>query len=67
MLRPDSLACDAFGREAVTSVLADFFDRGSAPVQVVGALFVYEHYHQHLADFLSAAKATGTNDEVRAC
>mgnify|MGYP003331636497 CR=1 FL=1 len=67
MLRPDSLACDVFGREAVTSVLTDFFDRGSAPVQVVGALFVYERYHQRLAGYLSAARATGANDEVRAC
>jgi hypothetical protein len=34
------------GRARVESTLRDFFDRGAGPVQVVGALYVFEHYHR---------------------
>jgi hypothetical protein len=33
-----------------------FFDSGAAPVQVVGALYVFERYHQTLAAFLADAR-----------
>ena len=58
ILRNGSLSCDIFGRARVESTLRDFFEHASGPVQVVGALYVFEHYHQSLARSLSAARAT---------
>jgi asparagine synthase (glutamine-hydrolysing) len=57
ILRNGSLACDIFGRHRVESTVRDFFDRGAGPVQVIGALYVFEHYHQSLARSLSRARA----------
>ena len=57
ILRNDSISCDIFGRPRVESTLRDFFDRGAGPVQVIGALYVFEHYHQSLAHALRHAKA----------
>jgi len=57
ILRNGSLTCDIFGRARVASTLRDFFDRGAGPVQVIGALYVFEHYHQVLANSLLRAKA----------
>jgi asparagine synthetase B (glutamine-hydrolysing) len=57
ILRNGSISCDIFGRPRVESTLRDFFDRGAGPVQVIGALYVFEHYHQSLANALRHAKA----------
>jgi len=57
ILRNGSISCDIFGRARVESTLRDFFDRGAGPVQVVGALYAFEHYHQSLTNSLLNAKA----------
>jgi hypothetical protein len=57
ILRNGSISCDIFGRARVESTLRDFFDRGAGPVQVIGALYVFEHYHQSVANSLLRAKA----------
>jgi asparagine synthetase B (glutamine-hydrolysing) len=57
ILRNGSISCDIFGRAPVESTLRDFFERGAGPVQVIGALYVFEHYHQSLANSLLRAKA----------
>jgi hypothetical protein len=57
ILRNGSLSCDIFGRPRVESTVRDFFEHRSGPVQVIGALYVFEHYHQSLARFLSHARA----------
>jgi hypothetical protein len=57
ILRTGSISCDIFGRARVESTLRDFFERAAGPVQVIGALYVFEHYHQSLADSLRDAKA----------
>jgi len=57
ILRNGSISCDIFGRARVEATLRDFFERGAGPVQVIGALYVFEHYHQSLADSLLRAKA----------
>jgi len=59
ILRSGSLSCEAFGREAVRSTLKQFFDERSVAVQVVGAMFVFEHYHRALALFLADAREKG--------
>jgi len=56
ILRSGSVSCDVFGRSRVQSAVQDFFERGAAPVQVIGALYVFEHYHQTLAASLSSAR-----------
>jgi len=57
ILRPDSLSCGIFGRERVRQVVAAWFDRLAAPTQVIGALYVFESYHQHLPAHLAQARA----------
>lgn len=57
VLRPDSVSAEVFGRHAVRTLLSEFFERGAAPVQVVGALFVFERYHQQLPSSLIEARA----------
>jgi asparagine synthetase B (glutamine-hydrolysing) len=57
VLRNGSLSCDIFGRRHVESTLRDFFDGGAGPVQVIGALYVFEHYHQSLANSLLDARS----------
>jgi asparagine synthase (glutamine-hydrolysing) len=57
ILRNGSISCDMFGRARVESTLRDFFEHTAGPVQVIGALYVFEHYHQSLADSLRIAKA----------
>jgi hypothetical protein len=59
ILRSGSLSCEAFGRDAVRSTLKQFFDERSVAVQVVGAMFVFEHYHRALASFLADARSKG--------
>jgi hypothetical protein len=56
ILRRDSISGELFGRDRLRAVLARFFDTGDAPVQVVGALYVFEHYHQTLGAFLAGAR-----------
>jgi hypothetical protein len=56
ILRRDSISGELFGRDRLRAVLARFFDAGDAPVQVVGALYVFEHYHQTLGAFLAGAR-----------
>ena len=56
ILRRDSLCCDILGRDAVRQVVSDWFDRGAAPTQVIGALYVYEAYHRDLPAQLRAAR-----------
>ncbi len=50
-----SLSAEIFGRDALTGVVRDFFDRATGPVQVIGALYAYEVYHRDLAAHLRAA------------
>jgi asparagine synthetase B (glutamine-hydrolysing) len=57
ILRNGSISCDIVGRARVESTLRDFFEHGAGPVQVIGALYVFEHYHQSLANSLLRAKA----------
>jgi hypothetical protein len=59
VLRPGSIAVGVFGRAAVTDLLDGWFARQSAPAQVVGALFTYEHYHAGLAAHIDAARTSG--------
>jgi hypothetical protein len=59
ILRSGSLSCEALGRDAVRSTLKQFFDERSVAVQVVGAMFVFEHYHRALASFLADARSKG--------
>lgn len=56
VLRPGSLAVEVFGREAVAGVLSDWFTRGAAPAQMIGALYVYEVYHRDLGAFLAGRR-----------
>lgn len=52
ILRNGSVSCDVFGRASVQDTVRGFFERQAAPVQVIGALYVFEHYHQTLAAHL---------------
>ena len=56
ILRAGSLSCDLFGRDKVRDTMRQFFEAGAAPVQVVGALYVFERYHQTLAASLADAR-----------
>ncbi|MEW6320205.1 MAG: asparagine synthase-related protein [Acidobacteriota bacterium] len=56
ILRPGSVAVEAFGRPAVAAVLRAWFEREEGPTQVVGALYVFEAYHAGLPGHLSAAR-----------
>jgi hypothetical protein len=56
ILRTGSLSCDLFGRDRVRTTLREFFDAGAAPVQVIGALYVFERYHQTLGACLANAR-----------
>ena len=56
ILRSGSISCDVFGRARVTTTVRDFFERGANPVQVIGALYVFERYHQMLAASLARAR-----------
>jgi asparagine synthase (glutamine-hydrolysing) len=60
ILRPGSLCCEILGRQPVAATLSEFFSTGAAPVQVVGAMFVYERYHQTVSGFLAEAHAKAT-------
>jgi asparagine synthase (glutamine-hydrolysing) len=60
ILRRGSISCDVFGRARVAQTLRDFFDRRACPVQVIGALYVFERYHQSLAASLAAARQKTT-------
>jgi hypothetical protein len=55
ILRPDSISCEVFGRARLAQTVRDFFDHAASPVQVIGALYVFEYYHQHLAQSLANA------------
>ena len=50
--------CDIFDRSMVKRVLADWFDRGHGPSQVIGALYVFEVYHRDLVAMLQRARRT---------
>jgi hypothetical protein len=56
IMRKHSISVDLFGRPAVETTLNEFFQLRQGPVQVVGALFVYEQYHQSLHEALGAAR-----------
>jgi asparagine synthetase B (glutamine-hydrolysing) len=49
ILRRGSISAEIFGRAALSSFLDGWFARSDGPVQTVGALYVFEHYHQHLS------------------
>lgn len=57
IMRPDSIACQIFGRAAVAALLDGWRREGSAPTQVIGALYVYELYHRDLAASLRQARS----------
>jgi hypothetical protein len=56
ILRPGSISCEVFGRARVTQTVREFFSDAASPVQVIGALYVFEHYHQGLAQSLARAR-----------
>jgi asparagine synthase (glutamine-hydrolysing) len=56
ILRNGSVSCDVFGRTRVTDVVRRFFAASDAPVQVIGAMYVFERYHQTLGASLAAAR-----------
>lgn len=56
ILRANSISCEVFGRPRVDQTVRDFFNRGAAPVQVIGALYVFERYHQTLSASLADAR-----------
>jgi hypothetical protein len=55
ILRPDSIACEVWGRDTIVSLLERWLDRRQGPAQVIGALYVWEAYHRDLASHLSQA------------
>ena len=56
ILRSGSISCEIFGRPRVHGIVQAFFDRGAAPVQVIGSLYVFERYHQTLTACLADAR-----------
>jgi len=56
ILRADSISCELFGRSRVDETVRAFFSHGAAPVQVIGALYVFERYHHTLAASLADAR-----------
>ena len=58
IMRPGSISCDVFGRSQVETTLRNFFEQAASPVQVIGALYVFERYHQTLSAALDAARRT---------
>jgi asparagine synthetase B (glutamine-hydrolysing) len=60
ILRSDSIVGQVFGRPALADTLGDYFERDAAPTQVIGALFVFEHYHRTLSDSIRQWRAEGS-------
>jgi hypothetical protein len=58
IMRPDSISCEVFGRSRIETTLRSFFEQAASPVQVIGALYVFERYHQTLSAALEAARRT---------
>lgn len=56
ILGSGSLCSDVLGRERVAGVLRAWLDRGDAPDQVIGALYVWERYFRDLAGHLRRAR-----------
>ena len=56
ILRADSIVAELFGRPRVQEVLADWFERGAAPAQVIGAMYVFEVYHRDLRSSLGTVQ-----------
>jgi asparagine synthase (glutamine-hydrolysing) len=54
ILRKSSISSEMFGQQTVRAFLSDWFERGAAPAQAVGAMYVYEAYHCDLGEFLRA-------------
>jgi asparagine synthase (glutamine-hydrolysing) len=57
ILRDDSISVEMFGSDTVRQFLADWFERGAAAAQAVGAMYVYEAYHRDLTTFLRQASS----------
>lgn len=55
VLRAGALGCEILGREQVSRWVSEWMERASGPVQVMGALYVFEVYHRDLAARLRAA------------
>jgi asparagine synthase (glutamine-hydrolysing) len=55
ILRDDSISVEMFGSETVRQFLSDWFERGAAAAQAVGAMYVYEAYHRDLTTFLASS------------
>ena len=49
ILRRGSISAEIFGRSALASFVDEWFTSFNGPAQSVGALYVFEHYHQTLA------------------
>lgn len=56
ILGDGSLCCEILERPKVTELVRAWFQNGSAPDQVIGALYVYERYHRDLTAHLRAAR-----------
>jgi hypothetical protein len=52
-----SICCEILERPKVTDLVRAWFQHGSAPDQVIGALYVYELYHRDLTAHLRSARA----------
>jgi hypothetical protein len=52
ILRPDSIACEIWGRQRVRDVLTRWMEGRGGSSKVIGALYSYESYHRDLRAFL---------------
>ncbi|MGH9320911.1 MAG: asparagine synthase-related protein, partial [Vicinamibacteria bacterium] len=62
LLGSGSLCCEVLGRDAVHEIVRAWFDRGRAPAQVIGALYVFESYHKELSIELRSARIRARAD-----
>jgi hypothetical protein len=49
IMRPGSLCCGVFGEAATRKAIDGWFDHESYPLEVVAAMYSYEHFHEELA------------------
>jgi len=57
ILKPDAVCAGVFGRQRVSQLVGQWTATGSAPAQVIGALYVFETYHADLGRTLAGAAA----------
>ena len=52
ILRPESIACGIWGRHQVQQLVENWMTGAGGSAQVIGALYTWESYHEHLPAFL---------------